>query len=406
MRAVVKLIVLIGLVLTTLPAWSAVCDVDADGDVDRLDISLIFAARNQPAGPGDPRDFDGDGVITVLDARGCVLQCTLPRCEIVTATENTRPVADADNDQTVLLGATVTLNGSGSSDVDGDPLTFEWFFLSVPDGSLAAFDDPSAVMPVFVVDLAGTYVVQLVVNDGTEDSAPDNVEISTSNSAPVADAGPDQTVPLGALVELDGSGSSDPDGDPLNYDWTLTAAPAGSTAILSNPAVVNPLFVADVPGEYTISLVVDDNNLGSDTAIVLVATENSAPVADAGENQTAFVDDEVVLDGSGSSDADGDALTFSWSFTSVPAGRAAARWIDCRAASRTSTSMGRTRFSAGPTTGAVSRLLFSSPPPFGPQPACSSTESARLDQRITGQCTRERPGRRGRRCPLRCRTCS
>ena len=327
MRAVVKLIVLIGLVLTTLPAWSAVCDVDADGDVDRLDISLIFAARNQPAGPGDPRDFDGDGVITVLDARGCVLQCTLPRCEIVTATENTRPVADADNDQTVLLGATVTLNGSGSSDVDGDPLTFEWFFLSVPDGSLAAFDDPSAVMPVFVVDLAGTYVVQLVVNDGTEDSAPDNVEISTSNSAPVADAGPDQTVPLGALVELDGSGSSDPDGDPLNYDWTLTAAPAGSTAILSNPAVVNPLFVADVPGEYTISLVVDDNNLGSDTAIVLVATENSAPVADAGEDQTAFVDDEVVLDGSGSSDADGDALTFSWSFTSVPAGRAAARWL-------------------------------------------------------------------------------
>jgi hypothetical protein len=57
------------------------CDVDGDGDVDLGDINLIVAARNTPAtGPDDPRDFDGDGMITVLDARQCVLQCTNPRC--------------------------------------------------------------------------------------------------------------------------------------------------------------------------------------------------------------------------------------------------------------------------------------------------------------------------------------
>lgn len=61
-----------------------VCDVDTDSDVDRLDIMAILAARNQPAsGPNDPRDADGDGVITVLDARTCVAQCDLPRCAIV-----------------------------------------------------------------------------------------------------------------------------------------------------------------------------------------------------------------------------------------------------------------------------------------------------------------------------------
>jgi hypothetical protein len=56
-------------------------DVDGDGDVDRDDINLISAARNTPAtGPDDPRDLDGDGMITGLDARKAVLECTRPRC--------------------------------------------------------------------------------------------------------------------------------------------------------------------------------------------------------------------------------------------------------------------------------------------------------------------------------------
>ena len=63
-----------------VPDEPMVCDADTDGDVDRMDISLIFMARNQPATPGDPRDEDGDGVITVIDARSCVLQCSRPNC--------------------------------------------------------------------------------------------------------------------------------------------------------------------------------------------------------------------------------------------------------------------------------------------------------------------------------------
>ena len=63
------------------PALARVCDVDADGDVDLEDVRAITGARNQPAsGPDDARDADGSGVITVNDARQCVLQCSLPRC--------------------------------------------------------------------------------------------------------------------------------------------------------------------------------------------------------------------------------------------------------------------------------------------------------------------------------------
>ena len=104
------------------------------------------------------------------------------------------PVADAGPDQTVLVGDTVQLDGSGSNDPDPlDTLTFAWSFVSVPAGSTATLSDPTAVNPTFVVDVSGNYVVQLIVNEGTVDSLPDSVSISTDNSPPVADAGPDQT---------------------------------------------------------------------------------------------------------------------------------------------------------------------------------------------------------------------
>lgn len=58
------------------------CDVDGNRVVDRNDIGLIFAARGQAAdGPDDPRDANGDGVITINDGRACVLECSNPGCE-------------------------------------------------------------------------------------------------------------------------------------------------------------------------------------------------------------------------------------------------------------------------------------------------------------------------------------
>ena len=102
---------------------------------------------------------------------------------------NFPPVANAGPDQTVTVGATVRLDGSASSDVDGHPLTYAWAFVSTPAGSGAVLADPTTVTPTFVADRPGAYVVQLIVNDGVVDSTPDTVVISTVNSRPVADAG-------------------------------------------------------------------------------------------------------------------------------------------------------------------------------------------------------------------------
>ena len=242
---------------------------------------------------------------------------------------NTPPTADAGTDQTLLVGDTVTLDGSGSSDVDGDELTFSWSLTS-PAGSAATLSDPTAVNPSFVIDVFGTYVAELTVNDGMADSAPSSVKINTDNSAPVANAGQSQNIMVGDTVTLDGSASFDVDGDALTFSWSLTS-PAESAAALSDPTAVNPTFTADVAGTYAVQLIVNDGKVASAQAEISVSASeieppaNTAPVADAGQNQSLFVGDTVYLDGSSSSDADsGDQLTYIWSFGKRPEGSGAA----------------------------------------------------------------------------------
>jgi hypothetical protein len=91
---------------------------------------------------------------------------------------NHPPVANAGLDQTVQVGDQVTLDGSGSYDVDDDPLSFLWSFISRPAGSMATLDITDPVHPIFTADVAGTYVVQLIVNDGYVNGGPDTVTIS------------------------------------------------------------------------------------------------------------------------------------------------------------------------------------------------------------------------------------
>ncbi len=97
--------------------------------------------------------------------------------------DNQPPVANAGLDQTVLVGKSVQLDGSGSSDPDNDPLTFDWEFITKPAGSVTVLSDPSIVNPTFIADEAGDYAVQLIVNDGSVDSDPDQVIITVQTPA-------------------------------------------------------------------------------------------------------------------------------------------------------------------------------------------------------------------------------
>ena len=238
---------------------------------------------------------------------------------VIITTINSPPVANAGRNQLVTTGAIAQLNGSGSTDVDGDPLTYKWSFLSVPDGSKATLSDPSIVNPIFTIDVAGTYVVQLIVNDGNVDSKPATLFLTTDTVLPpIADPGPNQTVLHRTPVILNGSGSTDPQQLPLTFLWALLSRPSGSTATLSGVNIASPTFFADLPGTYIAQLIVRNMYLDSPPATVTIATTNTPPVASAGPNQNVMVGANVTLDGSGSFDADHDALTYSWSLLSRP----------------------------------------------------------------------------------------
>jgi chitinase len=160
--------------------------------------------------------------------------------------------------------------------------------------------------------VAGSYTVQLIVNDGTVNSAPDTVTISTENSAPVSDAGADQAVPVNDTVQLDGSASSDADGDTLTFTWSFVSKPGTSQAALSNRKAVKPTFDVDVAGSYTVQLIVNDGTDNSMPDTVSILTENSAPVSNAGNNQTAEEGDLVTLSGLNSTDPDDNIAGYSW----------------------------------------------------------------------------------------------
>ena len=212
-------------------------------------------------------------------------------------TQNVKPVANAGLDQTVHVGDYVILDGSGSSDAAGNMLAYQWVFTSKPNGSSAALSDPTSLRPWFRVDVPGTYVVQLTVNDGQVESDPATVTITTADSRPVAVAGPAQSVSVSSLATLNGAGSFDVDGDAITYRWTLLSTPNGSSVRLSAPTSVNPTFTPDQPGTYVVQLIVNDGQLDSPPSTVVISTAHSAPVANAGPDQEVPIDSEVTLDG-------------------------------------------------------------------------------------------------------------
>ena len=148
----------------------------------------------------------------------------------------------------------------------------------------------------------------------------------STNQAPTAVAGDDQSIHAGDLVFLDGTLSFDDNTATANllFDWSFTERPADSTASLTGGGAATPTFVADLPGTYRVQLVVtDEGGLASDPDEVVISSANLAPTAEAGLDDGGVVGLTTVLDGANSSDPENDPLTFSWSFVQKPTGSTA-----------------------------------------------------------------------------------
>ncbi len=249
---------------------------------------------------------------------------------------NLAPIAAANDDLTQSADSRVALNGAASSDPNGDAITFEWSFEYTPDGSalttrelpFAPNESAEAVRTEFMPDVLGTYVVKLVVRDAKGlASAPDYVivQVTEPENIPVANAGADITTQVAQNVTLDGSASNDPLGRTLTYNWLLVDKPATSSVTLSGADTAAPTLTPDAKGVYVVNLIVNNGLVSStaDAVSITVTADDSAPVANAGEDQTVEDCTSINLDCSGSTDPDGDALTYSWEVQSKPAGSTA-----------------------------------------------------------------------------------
>jgi len=265
-------------------------DGSASTDADNDPLAYSWMLTGQPAGsaaelssatavrPTFVADAAGTYVAELIVSDGKV-DSGPATVTVDAAVANARPVASAGIAQHVVAGATVTLDGTASSDADGDPLTYRWAIIRMPATSGAVLSSATSASPAFVANLAGSYVIALVVNDGKSDSTPSFVPViaAPANAAPVADAGSAQRVVVGTVVTLDGSASSDANGDPLTSSWALVSKPASSVAVLASSDSVATTFAVDVAGDYVASLIVNDGQIDSAPATVMVTGTTGVP---------------------------------------------------------------------------------------------------------------------------------
>ncbi len=231
------------------------------------------------------------------------------------------PIADAGANQETYVGATVTLDASGSSDSDGRIDSYAWHQIG---GIEVAINDSGFKEADFLVPEAarGTDLTfELTVVDNDYNQASDSVVVTVlDDSVPVAEAGADVEAYRGTTVELNASNSSAAGGSIATYQWQQIH---GREVTVSGASSALASFIAPDIGKDSVllfELTVTNTNGANDTdTIAITVLENALPTADAQAQAQAYKDQSVELDGSASADVDGSIVAYLWTQTAGPA---------------------------------------------------------------------------------------
>lgn len=214
------------------------------------------------------------------------------------------PIADTGGPYLGRQGVAVTFDGSGSRDLDGEIVSWQWNFGDGRQASGETFQKTYTE--------GGIYVVTLTVtdNDGLTDSDTTLAEIGTFSVPPRADPGGPYVGVVGEPISMDGSNSSDTDGTVVSWEWEF-----GDNVIMNGPEVQHSYGTV---GQYLVTLTVTDNLGATDvsytTATVGIVTDNLPPNADPGGSYLGRTGGTVAFDGSASTDPDGTIAGYTWDF--------------------------------------------------------------------------------------------
>jgi uncharacterized protein (TIGR03437 family) len=234
------------------------------------------------------------------------------------------PVAIAGKNRNVLTGSYTSLDGGQSFDPGKATLTYAWTIVQKPASSaLTTLVNAATPQPDFLPDVNGAYTLQLIVNNGTQSSAPSTVTVTayTAGVPPNANAGQAANALRGSPVMLNGTLSNDPSGtnQALSYQWIIQSAPAGSAfqgATLAS--IATPGFTPDVDGAFVVALTVTDSYGSSTDTVTITAYDPTVPAnAVAGANRRILTATPVTVNGSATNDpGDNAAPSYQWSFVS------------------------------------------------------------------------------------------
>jgi streptogramin lyase len=205
---------------------------------------------------------------------------------IMATPPNVPPNANAGADMTINLGDVAVLNGSTSNDPDNGPqsLTYLWRFVAVPAGSQLTnghISGADTVSPSFTPDVLGTYVLELMVFDGS-DVGFDNVAVSVINLPPNPAPAGGGVCEINSQFPLEGQ-ISDYNGDIVDYEWSEgnTLLFEGSIQTIFGGAPVNlpeHSYQCAMVGEHTITLSASDGiNQPAVASININVIDTTAP---------------------------------------------------------------------------------------------------------------------------------
>lgn len=275
----------------------------SDPDDDPLTYSWAFGDGTTGVGVSPTHTYVNGGVYTATLTVSDGQASTTATKTITVIAPNVGPTASftatpTSGDAALL----VNFNASGSSDPENDPLTYSWTF---GDGGTG-----TGVSPSHTYVTAGVYTATLTVSDGEfSDQATQVITVNVPNLSPTASFTATPTSgDVALLVSFDASGSSDPENDPLTYNWAFGDGGTGTG--------VSPTHTYTTGGIFTVTLTVSDGqSVDQATTTITVISPNQGPTALFLASVTSGPAPlNVSFDGGLSSDPENDPLTYSWTF--------------------------------------------------------------------------------------------